>query len=95
MIAASAKWIRRLVIGLVGFVVLVTGVAMLILPGPAFVVIPLGLAILSLEFAWARYLLRRLKERVSLAQDGEPQDPPRGSGAMQENGTRAGRPWSS
>ena len=32
---------------------------MLALPGPAFVVIPIGLAILSLEFAWAERLLEK------------------------------------
>ena len=37
----------------VGLAVLGVGIAMLALPGPAFVVIPIGLAILSLEFAWA------------------------------------------
>ena len=35
------------------------GIAMLALPGPAFVVIPIGLAILSLEFAWAEHLLEK------------------------------------
>jgi uncharacterized protein (TIGR02611 family) len=44
---------------LVGIAVLAIGVAMLALPGPAFVVIPIGLAILSLEFAWAERLLER------------------------------------
>jgi uncharacterized protein (TIGR02611 family) len=43
----------------VGIVVLGIGIAMLALPGPAFVVIPIGLAILSLEFAWAEQLLER------------------------------------
>jgi len=42
-----------------GAVVLAAGVAMLALPGPAFVVIPIGLAILSLEFEWAERLLER------------------------------------
>jgi uncharacterized protein (TIGR02611 family) len=41
----------------VGFTLLAAGVAMLVLPGPAFVVIPIGLAVLSLEFAWAESLL--------------------------------------
>ena len=41
----------------VGFTLLAAGAAMLILPGPAFVVIPVGLAVLSLEFAWAERLL--------------------------------------
>ena len=39
--------------------VLGVGIAMLALPGPAFVVIPIGLAILSLEFAWAEHLLEK------------------------------------
>ena len=43
----------------IGLVVLGVGIAMLALPGPAFVVIPIGLAILSLEFAWAEHLLER------------------------------------
>ena len=42
---------------LLGLAVLTVGVAMLALPGPAFVVIPIGLAILSLEFVWAERLL--------------------------------------
>src|SRR3954454_23660771 len=42
---------------LLGAVVLAAGVAMLALPGPAFVVIPIGLAILSLEFEWAERML--------------------------------------
>ena len=41
----------------VGFTVLAIGIIMLVTPGPAFVVIPIGLALLSLEFAWAERLL--------------------------------------
>ncbi len=41
----------------VGFTLLAAGIAMLVLPGPAFVVIPVGLAVLSLEFTWAERLL--------------------------------------
>ena len=44
---------------LLGVMVLAAGVAMLALPGPAFVVIPIGLAILSLEFEWAERLLEK------------------------------------
>jgi hypothetical protein len=32
---------------------------MLVLPGPALIVIPIGLALLSLEFVWAEGLLER------------------------------------
>jgi uncharacterized protein (TIGR02611 family) len=51
----------------VGFTVLGAGVAMLVLPGPAFVVIPIGLALLSLEFAWAERLLESALEKGEVA----------------------------
>jgi uncharacterized protein (TIGR02611 family) len=53
-----------LIIIVAGFTVLIIGVAMIVLPGPAVVVIPLGLAILATEFIWARTLLTKVKERV-------------------------------
>ena len=49
----------RLMFVAAGLLVLGAGIAMLALPGPAFVVIPIGLAILSLEFTWAERLLER------------------------------------
>ena len=55
---------RRVVIFLVGVSVLLVGVAMIVLPGPAILVIPAGLAILATEFAWARDLLRRMKDKA-------------------------------
>jgi hypothetical protein len=55
------KWARRIVIGVVGGTVLAIGVLMIALPGPAFLVIPAGLAILSLEFLWARRWLKKFK----------------------------------
>lgn len=51
----------------VGFTVLLGGVAMLVTPGPAFIVIPIGLALLSLEFAWAERLLDRALEQGEVA----------------------------
>jgi uncharacterized protein (TIGR02611 family) len=53
---------RRLVVIVVGFTVLLIGVAMLVLPGPAVVVVPIGLAILATEFVWAGRLLHRMKQ---------------------------------
>jgi uncharacterized protein (TIGR02611 family) len=43
----------RVLIAVAGFTLLLAGLAMLVLPGPALAVIPIALAILSLEFAWA------------------------------------------
>jgi uncharacterized protein (TIGR02611 family) len=52
---------RRIIVAIVGFTVLLLGIVMLVLPGPALLVIPAGLAILALEFSWARVWLDRLK----------------------------------
>jgi hypothetical protein len=41
---------------------------MLVTPGPAFVVIPIGLAMLALEFAWAERLLDRALDQADVAQ---------------------------
>ena len=55
---------KRITIGIVGGTVLAIGVCMIVLPGPAFVVIPVGLGILGLEFAWARIWLRKAKVKA-------------------------------
>lgn len=52
---------KRSIVALVGGTVLAVGLALLVLPGPAFMVIPAGLAILAMEFAWARRWLRKAK----------------------------------
>jgi len=59
------KWARRIVVAVIGGSVLLIGVAMVVLPGPAILVVPLGLGILGLEFAWARFWLRKLRTTAS------------------------------
>lgn len=59
-------WLRRIGVALAGGTVLIIGIAMIVLPGPAFVMIPVGLAILALEFAWARVWLRKVRARARL-----------------------------
>jgi len=56
------KYARRIAILVVGMTVLLAGIALLVLPGPAVVVIPIGLAILATEFAWARRWLKVVRE---------------------------------
>lgn len=56
---------RKLVILVVGSTVLVFGLILTVTPGPAFVVIPIGLAILATEFVWARQLLNRIKHEAT------------------------------
>ena len=60
---------KRVIISVVGFTVLFIGIAMIVLPGPAFIVIPLGLAILAGEFVWAKNLLERVKSKVKSTKD--------------------------
>jgi tellurite resistance protein TerC len=55
--------LKKLLVALVGGALLIAGLAMLVLPGPAVVVIPAALAILALEFLWARRWLAWLRER--------------------------------
>ena len=49
----------RILWGIAGTLVLIGGLIMLVTPGPAFVLIPVGLAMLALEFEWAERLLER------------------------------------
>lgn len=58
---------RRIVVTVIGITVLLIGVALLVLPGPAILVIPAGLAILGLEYAWARRWLKAVRERADQA----------------------------
>ena len=46
--------IRRAIVATIGALVLLMGVALVFLPGPAVLVIPLGVAILATEFHWAK-----------------------------------------
>ena len=62
--ASPLRMARRIGVAIVGSVVLAVGVVLLVTPGPAFVVIPIGLGILSLEFEWARRWLDRVKQHV-------------------------------
>lgn len=55
---------RKVIVLVVGSTLMLIGVAMILLPGPAFVVIPTGLALLATEFVWARRLFNRLKHET-------------------------------
>lgn len=54
---------------MIGGTVVGVGVAMIVLPGPAFIVIPAGLGILSIEFAFARRWLRVMRQQSQNAVD--------------------------
>ena len=60
---------KRIAVTVVGFAVLLAGVAMLVLPGPGIVVIIAGLAILATEYVWAERMLAEAKRRALQAKD--------------------------
>jgi len=60
-------FVRRVIVAVIGGTVLLIGLALVVLPGPAVLVIPLGLAILATEFVWARRWLRKAKAVIEEA----------------------------
>ena len=63
--------LRKLIVAMIGVTVVLFGVALIVLPGPAFIVIPVGLAILATEFAWARRAIRRARVMIAKARGRE------------------------
>jgi uncharacterized protein (TIGR02611 family) len=63
--AVSYTFARRVVIGVIGGTILVGGFIMILTPGPGLAAIILGLAILALEFAWAKLWLAKVKHSVT------------------------------
>jgi hypothetical protein len=69
--AALCFWAhaRKVVVFVIGVTILTGGVAMLVLPGPGWVTIFAGLALLATEFAWARWILKHARERFEQLKD--------------------------
>ena len=91
-------WIqgRRVVIFVIGSTVVLIGIAMIVLPGPAFIVIPLGLAILATEFLWAKKWLvyaqdhlKNLATQIAKTSTVSPQPP---AAKQSRQGTAPGYP---
>ena len=64
------RQVRRVIVFILGISVLIVGIVMIVAPGPAVVVIPLGLGILATEFVWAQRVLHRLKQGLADAHAG-------------------------
>ncbi|MFK8015275.1 MAG: PGPGW domain-containing protein [Gammaproteobacteria bacterium] len=56
---------RKVVIGVVGITIVIIGLALLVLPGPGILMVAAGLALLALEFAWARVWLAKVRRGIS------------------------------
>ena len=59
------RQIKRLAIFLIGISIVLIGCILIFTPGPAIIVIPIGLAVLATEFIWAKKLLKKFKETTS------------------------------
>jgi uncharacterized protein (TIGR02611 family) len=60
---------KRIAVTVAGFAVLLAGVALLVLPGPGWLLIFVGLAILATEYVWAERLLKSAKRKAEQAKD--------------------------
>src|SRR3954465_9674873 len=60
----TARLVLRIGIGPLGTLVVALGVVLIPFPGPGWAIVILGLAILALEFAWAKHLLEFTKRHV-------------------------------
>jgi len=60
---------RRVGVTIAGFAVLLAGVALLVLPGPGWLLIFIGLGILSTEYVWAQKMLATAKRKAEEAKD--------------------------
>ena len=63
----DAPRVKKVIVGVIGGTVLLIGICLIVLPGPAFLVIPVGLAILATEFMWARRWLQKSRALLQKA----------------------------
>ena len=62
---AIFKQIKKLAIFVIGISIVLIGCLLFFTPGPAIIVIPIGLAILATQFEWAKKLLEKFKKTTA------------------------------
>ena len=65
MVVWTLKKAKRLIITIIGFTVVAMGIVMIVLPGPAIIVIPIGLGVLATEYVWARRVLKQARLHIA------------------------------
>lgn len=61
----SYKLAKRIVVAVIGGTILLGGIIMLVTPGPGVAIVLLGLAILAIEFTWAKLWLDKVRHSVT------------------------------
>ncbi len=67
MIDLAFRHTKKFAVALIGGTIIVLGFAFFVLPGPGFLFVIVGLAVLATEFAWAKGLLEKAKQKYELA----------------------------
>ena len=55
----------KVVVAVLGVAVILIGIVMIPLPGPGWLVVLTGLAILSVEYVWAKHLLHFVRQKLT------------------------------
>jgi tellurite resistance protein TerC len=64
LIKVKLARLKKIAVTIIGFTILLFGIILTVFPGPAFIVIPIGLAILATEYVWAKKLYDKMKNRI-------------------------------
>ncbi len=59
------KIVKKMVVTMTGIVVVFIGLLLIVLPGPAIVIIPFGLAILATEYDFAHRWVKLFQKKLS------------------------------
>ncbi|WP_444995143.1 PGPGW domain-containing protein [Aliikangiella sp. IMCC44359] len=57
---------KKVLVAVAGVLITLLGILLIILPGPAFLLIPVGLAILATEYTFARKWLRKFQHWMTI-----------------------------
>ena len=71
----TLRMAKRIVVAIIGGTVTLLGIALIVLPGPAFIVIPIGLSILATEFLWAKRWLQKIRRMAARLTSKTPSGP--------------------
>ena len=68
--AGVPRWVRRTAVLIAGTMLLALGIALIVLPGPAVLVIPAALGLLATEFEWAQRWRAQAEAGLRRIRDG-------------------------
>ena len=75
------SWVKTVVIAVLGGLLTLAGIGLLVLPGPGFVLVAAGLAVLATRFSWAKKPLDYAKDKAEQGIEEVGKSPLRAVGA--------------